>query len=292
VTAPIISAAPQTITLGERTIRYHDIGAGPVLVFVHGILVNSALWRQVIAELAPHFRCIAPDLPLGAHSIAMPPSVDQSPLGVAHLIADFIAALDLEDVTLVGNDTGGALCQLVITRHPARITRLVLTNCDAFEAFFPAVFSFFSIAPRILGQRFTDGVAWLLRYRLAQRLLYATVARRRFSAAELDANFTPLLTNAGIRRDVTRFLAQVTNRLTLDAAKQFANFSHPVLLVWAKHDLLFTRGLARRLEAAFPNATLEYVTHSRAFVPEDQPELLAKHITAFVKESAPQTAEA
>lgn len=278
-------ATPQTLTLGERTIEYHDIGSGPVLVFVHGILVNSGLWRDVIAELTPHFRCIAPNLPLGAHRIAMPPNSDQSPLGVAQLIADLIAALDLNDVTLVGNDTGGALCQLVITRHPARITRLVLTNCDAFEAFFPAVFSFFSIGPRLIGQRFADGIAWLLRFRFAQRLLFATVSRRRMSTADLDATFTPFLENAAIRRDVTRFLAQVTNRLTLDAARHFAQFTHPVLLVWAQNDLLFTRGLARRLQAAFPNATLEFITHSRAFVPQDQPGLLAHHIAAFVGRS-------
>jgi pimeloyl-ACP methyl ester carboxylesterase len=281
---------PQTIRLGERTIQYHDIGSGPVLVFVHGILVNSALWRHVIAELAPRFRCIAPDLPLGAHSIAMPPDADQSPLGVAQLIADFIAALDLNDVTLVGNDTGGALCQLVITRHPARIGGLVLTNCDAFEAFFPAVFGFFSAGPRLLGRRFTDGVARLLRFRFAQRLLFATVSRRRLSNAELDATFTPLLNDPAIRRDVTHFLAQVTNRLTLDAARQFAQFTHPVLLVWAQNDLLFTRGLARRLQAAFPNATLEFVTHSRAFVPQDQPALLADQIAAFVQRSLPHAA--
>lgn len=281
---------PQTITLGERTIRYHDSGSGPVLVFVHGILVNSALWREAIAALGPHFRCIAPDLPLGAHRIPMPETTDQSPLGVAQLIADLIAALDLNDVTLVGNDTGGALCQLVITRHPARITRLVLTNCDAFEAFFPAVFSLFSSGPRLLGQRFTDGVARLLHFRFAQRLLFATVSRRRLSNAELDAMFTPLLEDPAIRRDVTRFLAQVTNRLTLEAAKQFTNFTHPVLLVWAKHDLLFTRGLARRLQTAFPDATLEFVTRSRAFVPQDQPALLAQRIAAFVGRSVANTA--
>ncbi len=281
-----LSPTPRTITLGARTtIHYHDIGAEPVLVFVHGILVNSALWREVMADLAPHFRCIAPDLPLGAHSIAMPQNADQSPLGVVQLIAEFIAALDLKDVTLVGNDTGGALCQLVITRHPAQIIRLVLTNCDAFEAFFPAVFSFFSSAPRLFGQGFTDLVARILRYRAAQRLLFATVSRRSYSVAELDANFMPLLEDPAIRHDVTRFLIQVSNRLTLEAASQFARFTHPVLLVWAKNDPLFTRGLARRLQAAFPNATLEFVSHSRAFVPADQPAMLASRIAAFVGQS-------
>ena len=97
--------------------RYRERGTGEPIVFVHGALVNADLWRKVVPELAKDFRCIAPDLPLGSHERAMPADADLSPPGVAKLIADFIAALDLDNVTLVGNDTGGALCQL--RRHAA-----------------------------------------------------------------------------------------------------------------------------------------------------------------------------
>lgn len=116
------------VSLPQGTVRYLDEGTGPTLVFVHGILVNSLLWRKVIPLLSERFRCVAPDLPLGAHSIPLHPNADVTPPGVARLVADFLEALDLREVTLVGNDTGGAICQLVIARHPERIARLVLTN--------------------------------------------------------------------------------------------------------------------------------------------------------------------
>lgn len=276
------AAGRRTITLGTRTVHYLDVGEGPTLLFIHGIMVNGALWRHVIPLLQGRFRCIVPDLPLGAHRTPMPADADQSPLGVAQLVGDLIAALGLDDVTLVGNDTGGAICQLVITQRPAGITRLVLTNCDAFEAFFPAAFSFFSAGPRRLGQPFVDWMARLLRNRLAQRILLATVSLRSYSDAELDANFAPLLGDAAVRRDLSRFLASVSNRLTLDAARHFHAFTRPVLLVWGTSDPFFTQRLARRLRRAFPDARLELLARSRAFVPEDRPEALAAMIAAFV----------
>lgn len=281
---PTSPGSKHTLTLGAHTLTYSDVGSGPALVFVHGALVNSALWRKVIPALAPHFRCIAPDLPLGAHSIPMPASADQSPLGVANLLADLIAALGLEEVTLVGNDTGGAICQLVITRRPERITGLVLTNCDAYEAFFPLPFAFFSHGPRLLGEAFTNGLAGLLRSRVAQRLLLATVSRSHFDDAALDTYLAPMRDPA-IRRDLYRFLTNVSNRVTLEAARAFPSFHHPVLLVWGKEDLFFSMSLARRLKADFPNARLEVVSPSRAFVAEDQPAALAQHILAFARAS-------
>src|SRR5579862_8034286 len=137
MTAPATLDPFQHITLPQGTIRYLDHGAGPTLLLVHGLLANTTLWGLLVPRLALHFRCIAPELPLGAHTLPMNPDADLSPLGIAQLLADFLRALDLHDVTLVGNDTGGAICQLVIAHHPQRIIRLVLTNCDAFERFFP-----------------------------------------------------------------------------------------------------------------------------------------------------------
>src|SRR5687767_10119987 len=121
------------IALPQGTIRYRDEGEGPVLLFVHGLLVAGDVWRKVIPELRAGHRCIAPDWPLGSHRVPMHEAADLTPEGVASLVAEFIDALGLEDVTLVGNDSGGAICQLVVARHneEGRITRLVLTTCDA-----------------------------------------------------------------------------------------------------------------------------------------------------------------
>src|SRR5262249_18521811 len=121
------------IELSPGMVRYRDVGKGPPIVFVHGLLVSSLLWRKVVPSLSRTHRCIVPDWPLGSHAVALKPDADVSPLGVAKLIAELIEALGLDDVTLVGNDVGGALCQLVVTKFPQRIGRLVLTTCDAFE---------------------------------------------------------------------------------------------------------------------------------------------------------------
>src|SRR6516164_1500497 len=205
----------QEISLPEGTVHYSDQGIGPTLVFIHGLLANRLLWSRVIPHLVSQFRCIAPDLPLGAHSHPLHPDADLSPLGVAHLVADFLEALDLHEVTLIGNDTGGAICQLVIAHHPERISRLVLTNCDAFEQFFPPLVSPFHDGARGFGRGFANFLAWVLRARSVQRLFVAALAHRRPELEELDAFFHPLLHLPGTRRNMTRFLQGVSKRYTL-----------------------------------------------------------------------------
>jgi len=275
-------SAFQEVSLPQGTVRYSDQGSGPVLVFIHGLLANSQVWSSVISRLHSHYRCLAPDLPLGSHEIPLHADVDLSPFGVARIIADFLEALDLHEVTLIGNDTGGALCQLVIARHPERINHLVLTNCDAFEQFFPPLVSPFHYGAQLLGIQFANLLAGFLRARWAQRRFMAVLAHRRLSQAELDAIFRPLLDRPSVRRDITRFLRAVSNKATLEAAQTFSRFTHPVLLIWGKDDPFFPPSLATRLQQAFPDARLIHLSHTRAFVPLDQPEALARHIREFV----------
>ncbi len=274
------------VRLPQGVIRYRDVGDGPVLVFVHGILVNGMLWRDVVDRLRGEYRCIVPDLPLGSHSVPMGDGVDLTPKGVAWIVADLIEALELEDVTLVGNDTGGAICQIVVAGIPERISRLVLTNCDAYDAFFPPVFRFFQYAPRIFGRRFVDIIARLLQFRFAQRTLLWTVAKRHHDTETLDAYMRPLILDVGVRRDLTSFLKNVSKRYTLEASQSFQYFYKPVLLVWGEDDFLFPLRHAERLQRDFPNATLQRVPNSRAFVPEDQPCLLAERIERFMSSSS------
>src|SRR5881392_822794 len=120
------------VRLTQGTIQYRDEGEGPVVVLIHGLLVNGSVWERLVPELSGQVRVIVPDLPLGSHRVPMNHDAALSPRGLAALIAELLERLELEDVTLVGNDTGGALCQLVCAWHPDRIGRLVLVNCDAF----------------------------------------------------------------------------------------------------------------------------------------------------------------
>src|SRR5437763_9041930 len=144
--------ATREIELSAGTIRYFDTGGdGPVLLFVHGLLATPALWTPVVERLSGEARCIVPELPLGAHAKPMRPDADITPRGVAGLLAELIQKLDLRDVTVVGNDTGGAISQLLVTEHPQSIARLILTPSDSFEYFFPPRFRPLQWASRVPG---------------------------------------------------------------------------------------------------------------------------------------------
>jgi pimeloyl-ACP methyl ester carboxylesterase len=270
----------RTLELRQGRVRCRDQGAGPVLVFVHGLFVNGDVWRDVVPALVERYRCVVPDLPLGGHRVPMAADADLSLPGLAGLVDELLAALDLRDVTLVGNDTGGAICQLVVARHPQRLARLVLTNCDAFEDFFPASLRPLQRAARLPG--FASLLGLVLRSKLARRKLFARLAWRCLDSRVARSYFTPIARSAGVRRDVTRVLRGIDNRYTLEAARSFSAFGKPVLVAWGDDDLIFPQGCAERLALAFPDARLERISRSRTLVPEDRPGELARLLTAFV----------
>ena len=276
-----VSTDLRTVQLPQGPIQYKDIGEGPVLLFVHGFLVNGEMWRKVYHPLSARFRCVVPTLPLGGHAEPMREDADLAPLGVAQLIDDFMAALKLEDATIVACDTGGAFTQLVAVHHPERVGRLVLTNCDAFEHFVPPVLKPFIALFQMPGGPSLFGFA--LRFRLVQNLLYALLAHARLEPHVAKGYFTGFIHNPEVRRDATKVALGVSNRYTLDAAKRFCEFRKPVSVVWGQDDRLFVFG--ERLRDAFPNARLERVEGSKTFVSEDQPEVLAESITLFVNEA-------
>src|SRR4029453_681172 len=116
---PALGAARE-LELPQGRLRYFEAGTGSAIVFLHGLLVNANLWRKVVAKLSPDFLCVALDLPLGSHTLPMPETATLSPPGLADLIVDALEGLALDDVTLVGNDTGGAPCQMGGTRSEER----------------------------------------------------------------------------------------------------------------------------------------------------------------------------
>ena len=272
------------VTLPQGTIDYRERGTGDPIVFVHGALVNADLWRKVVPQLAKDHRCIAPDLPLGSHERAMPADADLSPPAAAKLIADFIAALDLDRVTLVGNDTGGALCQLVVTHHPERIGRLVLTNCDAYDKFPPSLFKPLFYAGRIPG--FIWAIAQPLRMTALRHspIGFGWLSKKGIPAEQTKSWLRPLLKDRGVRRDTRKLLKGAGPRHTQEAARRFKEFDKPVLIAWGTERDLFPTEYGERLASDFPNGRLERIEDSWTFVPEDQPERLAHLIGAFARE--------
>jgi pimeloyl-ACP methyl ester carboxylesterase len=274
------------LELEQGTVRVYDEGEGPALVFVHGLLVSHTLWELVVKRLADSHRCVAIDLPLGAHRTAMRPEADVSPRGLAGMIAAVMEQLDLQDVTLVGNDTGGALCQLVVAHHPERLAGLVLTTCDAYEHFPPP-----ALKPMLLlgrSPRVADLFLRLGRFGPVRDALIAPVNKRR-SKERTQAWVEPLAKDAGVRRDVIRFIAQIDNADTIAAAPALKSFGRPALVVWTKGDRFFPEADGRRL-ASDLSAEFELLDDTRTFIPLDQPERLAELIRTFVTRASARSA--
>jgi pimeloyl-ACP methyl ester carboxylesterase len=281
----------QEVKLPQGTIRYRDLGTGDPIVFVHGLLVNSLLWEPVAEALAKDFRVIAPDWPLGSNAVPLNEGADSSPLAIAKLVADFLAALELNAVTLVSNDTGGAICQLVIAHHPDRIGRLVLTPCDAYENFPPPIFAPTMVA--LKSPAVVRALGALMRPRFIQRspLAYGLLAKRPIADDLLDSFLAPIRTNKRVRRQMSQTVRAIDKEQLLEASKRFKEFDRPVLIVWGPQDIFFKFRFAERLNNDFPNARLEPIRDARTFVSLDQPQRTSELIAAFAREPIGSAAE-
>ncbi|OBG24630.1 alpha/beta fold hydrolase [Mycobacterium sp. 852002-51057_SCH5723018] len=273
------------LALQQATIEYQEFGpqdsAHPPVVFVHGILVDGRLWRDVAEALARRgFRCIVPTWPLGSHTHPVREPSALSLSGVAEIVNDAILALDLSDVTLVGSDTGGGICQLVVDAYPNRIGRLVLTNCDAFDKCPPFPF---------------DVAFELLRGPITIKALLEALRLRTLRHSPLgfgllindpDPHLTsawlqPCLDDARICRDLAALLRQVANTDLTDVATRLPRFTKPVTLVWGQRDRCFTPGLGRRLAGLFSNGKLIEVPDAKTFVALDDPNAVIDAIAAI-----------
>jgi pimeloyl-ACP methyl ester carboxylesterase len=273
----------RTAELPAGTIEYRERGGGKPVVFVPGVGVNGDLWRHVVPDLAAAaYRCIAPDLPLGAHSRPLRPNADLSLPGLARIVADFLDALDLDDVTIVANDTGGAVAQSLVGSHPDRIGGLVLTSCDAFEKFPPTPQLYLMPAARVPGLLWL--VAWTVRLKAVQRLptAYGWTTRKPIDEAIMRSFTTPIRTIPGVRRDLARLLRAVDTRYTFEAAEALRGFDKPALVVWAADDKLFPLEHGRRLAELLPQGRFETIAGSRTFIPEEQPERLTATVREFL----------
>jgi pimeloyl-ACP methyl ester carboxylesterase len=278
------------VRLPQGTIQYRESGEGPPIVFVHGLLVDGRLWRKVTPLLEDRYRCIVPDLPLGSHRTPMNPDADLSPPGLAAIVAGFLEALELDEVTLVANDTGGAISQITAANHPQRIGRLVLTNCDAFENFLPPAFRPLQWAARVPGllTAFLQGMRLTLMRRLP--IAYGWLIKRDFAGAPTREWVEPFLSDRRVRRDTVKVLRGIDPKYTFQAAESLRDFDRPVLLAWAVEDRFFKLSFAERLAATIRGARLEKIEDSYTFVSEDQPEQLASLIEAFARDGAPAKA--
>jgi pimeloyl-ACP methyl ester carboxylesterase len=267
------------IALPAGKIRYREAGEGKPVVFVHGYLVDGRLWDGVVDRLSDRYRCLAPDWPIGAQQVAMNPDADLTPYGIAATIASFLEALDLRDVTIVGNDSGGAMSQVLVTRHPERIGRLVLTNCDTHDNFPPGIFKAMPPIAALPG-----GMALLaapFRIGALARAAFKPFSKKPIPPELVASWMEPGLHDPGVKRDAKKVTAGMNKRYTLEAAEKLRGSDLPILLTWAPGDRFFPLKYAQRLAGEVPNARLVEIHDAKTFVPLDQPAQLADLIADF-----------
>ena len=273
--------------LAAGTLSYRDSGTGEPIVFLHGLLVNGRLWEGVADRLSPDFRCIVPDLPLGSHSTPMRPDADLTPPGVARLVVDFLDSLGLDRVTLVGNDSGGAISQLVATSAPERVGRLILTNCDAYDNFPPKLFAYFKPAAKIPGALTLMTQSMRIKPLRRTPTAFGLLTKSRLSDELLDDWIDPGINDPQIREDTRKFILGISPKQTEQAARDLESFPSPTLFAWAPEDRWFKVAHADSLAASMPDARVVRIPDSRTFVSIDQPDRLAEEIAGFVRSTKP-----
>ena len=277
---------PSPTRIGSGQVRVFQRGSGDPIVLVHGAMVNANLWRQVVPMLASRFRVVTLDLPFGSHDRPVE-QADLSPPGIASMIVETMETLRLGGATLLANDTGGAIAQLIVAERPDLIGRLALTSSDAYADFPPAAFAFMRAAAALPG-----GLLPLLapmRMRALRRLPFAHgwLTRRPLPPVISDSYLLPSILDRRIRRDLARVLVGLRSKHTMAAAERFREFERPVLVAWSRQDRFCPIANARRLAREFPDARLEWVDDAYTFSPEDQPARVAALVSHFISTTEP-----
>jgi pimeloyl-ACP methyl ester carboxylesterase len=276
----------EEVHLPRARMQFFRRGDGPVIVFTHGWLANANLWRGIVDRLADRFTCITLDLPLGAHRLAMDPHADLSPAGCADLIVFTLAALDLTDVTLVGNDSGGAYSQIAVASDSRRVARLVLNSCETpYSEFPPAPFDglpHLAQDVEALGQ-----LLGALRDRAVRATppAFGLLIKHPLDDLVSDSYALPCISDTAILRDTSKVMSTATSAPVQEAGRKLiVGFDKPVLLVWSPEDKVFAPADARRYADALADGRLVLIDDAYSFTPEDQPDRLSSAIAEFAAE--------
>jgi pimeloyl-ACP methyl ester carboxylesterase len=273
-----------TITTPMGEIAYVEKGAGPAALFVHGVLLNGAVWRHVIDELAAERRCIAIDI-LGHGATRAQPGQDIGFNAQAAMLEAFCDAMGLEQVDLVANDSGGGFSQIFAALHPERIRTLTLTNCDTHDNYPPpALAGFVALAQN--GQIAATIQRVFDEPEFGKQLLGTAYEHpEALSADAIDFYLRPWLATPQAAQDLERFLTGFDNNDNVRIEPQLQQLQAPALIVWGTADVFFDVKWAHWLKDTLPGATgVIEVPNAKLFFPEERPEMLAGHIRSFWKQ--------
>ena len=282
--SPVI--ATRSVETRSGRISYAEAGSGPVALFVHGVLLNKHLWRHQLAGLADIRRCIAVDL-LAHGDTEMAPGQDVSVTANADMLREVLDALGIDQVDLVGNDSGGGIAQIFAARNPGRLRSLTLTDCDTHDNWPPEAFKPF------LAMAAAGGLSDTLNAMLDDKAIYRSPgalgpAYERPDAvtdADIETYLRPFLRSPQRLKDFERFLAAFDPRHTIAAEPGLRRLTAPTLVVWGTDDVYFPVKWAHWLTGAIPGAKAAIeLKDARIFFPEERPgefnSLLRDHLLA------------
>lgn len=272
------------LELPAGTIHYQDTGGdGPTVVFLHGLIMDHTMWREVVPALEPECRWVLPTLPLGAHRTPMKPDADLRIWGMVELVADFLDALDLSDVTLVVSDWGGGMLLTHVGRD-TRVGRLVICPAEAFDNYPPGLpGKLAGLAAR------APGGIWLALRGLRVGWLRRTppalgwMTKRGVPDDMLQSWTAPGIASRAIRRDLKKYAAtRFDNAQMSRATNELARFDRPALVLWGSEDKVMPPDHARRIAKLLPQGRLVEIGDAYVLLAIDQPAILAEQLKAFL----------
>ncbi|QIS18814.1 alpha/beta fold hydrolase [Nocardia terpenica] len=271
------------VDIAAGPVHYAEQGDGPPVVLLHGLLMDHTQWDSVLGLLPTGFRYLRPVLPLGAHPEPMRPDADLGMRGLNRLVADFLAALDLRDVTLVHSDWGGALF-LTAYGLDERVARLIALPCEAFDNFppgLPGKMAVFGLRvpgalPIVLRQL---RIRWLRRL----PLLFGLMARHPLPDELVRGWTAPGLRDRRIGRDVRKYGTSLPPKAELIAnTEALRRFPGDALVLWSSAGKVMPREHGRRLADLLPAGRLIEIDDAYVLSMLDQPEAVAKAMTDFL----------
>jgi pimeloyl-ACP methyl ester carboxylesterase len=275
-------ALRHSVEVTSGRISYLEQGAGPVALFVHGVLLNGHLWRRQMAELSDMRRCIAVDL-LAHGDTEIAPDQDVSVTANARMLDEFLSALKIDQVDLVGNDSGGGIAQIFAALYPQRVRSLTLTNCDAHDNWPPEAFKpFLAMAAggglrRALDAMLSDKSV----YRSPQALGPAYERPEQLSDDSIETYLRPFVRSDQRTRDLLRFLAAFDSKHTLAIEDRLKTLKAPTLIVWGTDDIYFDVKWSRWLADNIPGTRKRVeLKGARIFFPEERWQEFNKELRA------------
>jgi len=264
-------------------ISYTSAGSGPVALFVHGVVLNKHLWRHQLAGLSDIRRCIAVDL-LAHGDTEIAPDQDVSVTANAKMLKEVLDALKIDQVDLVGNDSGGGIAQIFAALNPERVRTLTLTNCDTHDNWPPEAFKPFVDMVKAGGLR--DTLSAMLHdknvYRSPEALGLAYERPDAVTDATIDTYLQPLVRTEQRTRDLERFVLAFDNVHTVSIEPQLRALKAPALIIWGDDDIYFDVKWSEWLEEALSGTRRRVVLEgARIFFPEERSQRFNEELHSF-----------